>query len=84
MLKISIIEDTDSEVGYQTLLSTGSDTLSDILRLKQFNPERLDIFVNGRKIKDNLFQTPLRDFKRQETTIYITFKTKTVDPRRAS
>lgn len=82
MLRVAVTEESRSEPSYQVLLTTGNDTVRDILTRKHVNPDTSNIFVNGKLIKE--FDKMLSTFTR-ETTIFITIKSKVIDrTRRAS
>ena len=84
MLRVALINETDESSGYQMLLSTGTDTISDILRLKQIDPKTKNIFLNGSRVKEELYDQPLTHFN-VKTTMFITVKYKSFyNPRRAS
>ena len=71
MVKIALIDD---EGGYNALVASGSDTPYQILTHHHINPQTRKVFINGKLIAGEKFNSPLSGFQSQGSTIFIRIK----------
>lgn len=82
MLRVAISEASEDEPSYKIVMSTGTDTITDILNAKKINIKTHNVFINGKHIKEELLTTPLSSFSGKENMLFITIKQKTIDKQR--
>ena len=85
MIRIAFTQEFKNDSKYQMLISSDSDTVSDLLIKEQIDTTTKNVFVNGKRIMPEQYQTPIRSFAKTQTIVFLTIKYKTLDkPRRAS